>query len=69
MPGTSFGILENLPGLLTPNDIPEDPVNFLPPGPISVEIGLDQDMGAAIPPRSSVFPVAAVPDPDAATVR
>ena len=64
VPGTSFGILQDLPGLLSPSD----PESFLPPGPISVGIGLDQDMGAAIPPRTPIFPVTETPDPDAASV-
>lgn len=57
-----FGILQNLPGLLTPSD----PEVFTPPGPISIGIGLDQDMGAAIPPRTSATPITETPDPDAA---
>lgn len=59
-----FGILQNLPGLLTPSE----PEVFTPPGPISIGIGLDQDMGAAIPPRTSATPIAETPDPDAAAV-
>ncbi|PRC45256.1 hypothetical protein C6A85_96080, partial [Mycobacterium sp. ITM-2017-0098] len=61
VPGASFGILEDLPGLLSPLE------SSLPPGPIAVGINLDQDMGAAIPPRESSAPVDAVPDPDTAT--
>lgn len=63
VPGASFGILDNLPGLLTPSD----PESDLPPGPISVGINIDQDMGAAIPPRESSLGVDEMSDPAAAT--
>jgi hypothetical protein len=62
VPGASFGIFDNLPGLLSP----ADPDSDLPPGPIAVGISLDQDMGAAIPPRESSGAIDEIPDPDAA---
>jgi hypothetical protein len=62
VPGASFGIFDDLPGLLSP----ADPNSDLPPGPIAVGISLDQDMGAAIPPRKPAGAIDGVPDPDAA---
>lgn len=61
VPGASFGILEDLPGLLSPVDTSQ------PPGPIAVGITLDQDMGAAIPPRESTLGADELPDQDAST--
>jgi hypothetical protein len=56
VPGASFGIFADLPGLLSP----ADPESGLPAGPVAVGIGLDQDMGAAIrrgiPPARSTTP-------------
>lgn len=63
VPGASFGILEDLPGLLSPLDSE----SYRPPGPIAVGIGLDQDMGAAIPPRTPEATVDETPEPDGAT--
>ena len=60
--GASVGILEDLPGLLSPLS------GDLPPGPIAVGTSLDQDMGAAIPPRETPAGVGDVPDPNAATL-
>ncbi|VEG58190.1 Uncharacterised protein [Mycolicibacterium aurum] len=62
VPGASFGIFADLPGLLSP----ADPESDLPAGPIAVGINLDQELGAAIPPRESSGALDAVPDPDAA---
>ncbi|MGQ9347525.1 hypothetical protein [Mycolicibacterium gilvum] len=63
VPGASFGILEDLPGLLSPLS-----ETGLPPGPIAVGTSLDQDMGAAIPPREPATGVGDVPDLAAATI-
>ena len=60
--GASVGILEDLPGLLSP--LSDD----VPPGLIAVGISLDQDMGAAIPPRDTPAQVGDLPDPDAAAI-
>jgi hypothetical protein len=62
VPGASFGIFEDLPGLLSPTD------SSLPPGPIAVAIGLDQDMGAAITPPEDPAAVEELPDPEAQTM-
>ena len=62
VPGASFGILEDLPGLLSPLD-----ESSQPPGPIAVGINLDQDMGAAIPPRESTLGADVLPNQDAST--
>lgn len=62
VPGASFGIFSDLPGLLSP----ADPESGLPAGPIAVGISIDQDMGAAIPPRESSGAIDDTPDPDAA---
>ncbi|MGV7660222.1 hypothetical protein PJM47_30995, partial [Mycobacterium kansasii] len=61
VPGASFGIFADLTGLLSP----ADPESDLPAGPIAVGINLDQELGAAIPPRESSGALDAVPDPDA----
>lgn len=63
VPGASFGILEDLPGLLSPLS-----ESGLPPGPIAVGTNLDQDMGSAIPPREPATGVGGLPDLSAATV-
>lgn len=62
VPGASFGIFEDLPGLLSPLG-----ESGLPPGPIAVGINLDQDMGAAIPPRESTLGADVLPNQDAST--
>ena len=62
VPGAAFGILEELPGLLSPLS-----ESGLPPGPIAVGTTLDQDMGAAIPPREPATGAGDLPDLAAAT--